>query len=1371
MIMDDNISFGMRYLIWINIIIQTAFPLSIAFTSAIVEAAEQRFLPSSAHSAQTLQTGDEQGLPTLALKPAAAEDKQARKLAGYASQAGSFLAQHPHGDTAASLVRNMGKDAVGDEIQQWLSQFGTARVQLDANPHFSLQNSQLDLLVPLYEQKDSLVFTQGSLHRTDDRTQSNLGVGLRYFAPDYMLGGNLFWDYDISRYHARMGGGVEYWRDFIRFGANGYLGLTGWRASPDLVDYEERPANGWDLRAQAWLPWLPQLGGKLTWEQYYGREVALLGVDSRQQNPNALTAGINYTPVPLVTLGAEHRMEHDGKSDTRFSLGVNYQFGVPLRSQLEPSAVAAMRSLAGSRHDLVERNNNIVLAYRKKAMIQLQTADQVTGYAGEQRSLGVSVTSVYGLSRIDWDAAALTAAGGEIVQSDGDWAVVLPAYQSGKAGINTYHIGGVAVGNRGNRSVRSTTEVTVQEQSASVTSTVVSKAVQENSTIETEPLSEVVVKRKSRSLTSTNYSSASSFAVKVTLRDADRNEVLGEVTSLTSETIAVPNARLTSAWKDHGDGSYAATYTATKSGSGLKATLKLAEWAQASESATYSVGAGKAVQENSTVVTDKAGYASGEVISLTVTLKDSEGNAVAGALTADAVTVPNAVLKSAWKDNGDGSYAAAYTATKSGSGLKATLKLADWAQASESATYSVAAGKAVQENSGIVTDKAGYASGEVISLTVTLKDSEGNAVAGALTADAVTVPNAVLKSAWKDNGDGSYAAAYTATKSGSGLNATLQLSGWAQASESAMYSVAAGEAVQENSTIETEVESDDKPIQGRKAGSPKRHQSGKFFVVKVALKDAEGNTVTGYSLKADSVTVPNATPNSGWSDMGDGTYRAKYRATKAGNGLKARLKLASWSLTRESTEYAVDTGKAVQANSTVATDKARYTSGDSMAVTVTLKDAEGNTVIGESLTAETMKVANAILRGSWSDNGDGTYSAIWTATMAGTGLKATLKLADWAKASESAAYSVAAGKAVQVNSTITMDKSAYTAGDSMTVTVSLKNMSKNMVSGVTLSAATVAVPNAILSGKWTDNKDGTYRATYTATTKTGGGFKATLKLADWSKGSQSAAYSIYQTPVISMTVNYTSKGASSSTGVWTPVFTDDYLAVVWRRNTSDQYAMAQKVTITVKDAAGENVHQETFSTGKEGTMIVKPRNDFWGKTLTVEMVGKGPIGNEAIIKSSDIVVRNLEPAQIWQQLSINRANRTETSVGNDSYCRESWVGREHNNYVELTGPAVSFNGKTLIAPMEFYFGVAAWSNGNRVNTSTYIRLLTTSGYSIGGKFLFANDCWSNHSGYYYVYTDVHYAGNKYSYRSDDNRWQGSYGWFNNKHSLTSWRKR
>lgn len=93
-----------------------------------------------------------------------------------------------------------------------------------------------------------MLFSQTSLHRTDDRNQTNIGLGIRHFTPDNaMLGANVFYDYDLSRSHSRAGFGVEYWRDYFRLGVNTYFGLSDWKNSRDIDDYLERPANGWDF--------------------------------------------------------------------------------------------------------------------------------------------------------------------------------------------------------------------------------------------------------------------------------------------------------------------------------------------------------------------------------------------------------------------------------------------------------------------------------------------------------------------------------------------------------------------------------------------------------------------------------------------------------------------------------------------------------------------------------------------------------------------------------------------------------------------------------------------------------------------------------------------------------------------------------------------------------------------------------------------------------------------------------------------------------------------------------------------------------------------------------------------------------------------
>ncbi|WP_254853268.1 Ig-like domain-containing protein [Xenorhabdus bovienii] len=386
------------------------------------------------------------------------------QLANIATQAGRFLQNNPNRDSAVDLARSMATSKANTGIEQWFRQFGHARVQLNTDKNFSLKGSQFDLLFPLWDQKENLVFNQTSLHRTDNRTQANLGIGWRHFEPGYMLGSNAFFDYDLSRRHARAGLGVEYWRDYLKLSANSYFRLSGWKDSPDFEDYQERPANGWDIRAEGYLPQYPQLGAKLAYEQYYGDQVALFGKENRQSQPHAFTTSLTYTPVPLVTIGAEKRQGKSGKNDDRLNLQINYQFGVPWLQQISSDAVSRLRSLANNRYGLVDRNNHIVLEYQKKEVIWFHLDQTISGYAGEEKPLNISVSAKYGLERIDWELAELTANGGKIENDGGHYRILLPDYQYSHTdptsvaatgdhkAKNTYSVSAVAIDKKGNRS-------------------------------------------------------------------------------------------------------------------------------------------------------------------------------------------------------------------------------------------------------------------------------------------------------------------------------------------------------------------------------------------------------------------------------------------------------------------------------------------------------------------------------------------------------------------------------------------------------------------------------------------------------------------------------------------------------------------------------------------------------------------------------------------------------------------------------------------------------------------------------------------------------------------------------------------------------
>ena len=373
-------------------------------------------------------------------------------------------------EAANAMLRSAATGEIGQKAQQWLNQFGTARVQLNVNDDFHLDGSAFDLLVPLYDKPHEMLFSQWGYRNKDSRNTINIGAGARTWLGSWMYGMNAFYDEDITAHNRRFGMGLEAWRDYLKLSANNYFRLSDWRESRDLEDYNERPANGFDIRAEAYLPSYPQLGGKLIFEQYRGDNVALFGKDNLQNNPYAVTLGVNYTPISLVTLGVDYRQGKGDMNDTTFNLQMNYRLGASWQSQISADGVASLRTLAGNRYDLVDRNYDIVLQYQKQQVIELRLPDHVTGYEGDPLTVTAQVTSKYALDHIDWNDAEIIAAGGKVTQAgQNTLTVTLPPYQHAGAATNLYNLSAVAYDVRKNASNTASTRIEVLPVAAQIT--------------------------------------------------------------------------------------------------------------------------------------------------------------------------------------------------------------------------------------------------------------------------------------------------------------------------------------------------------------------------------------------------------------------------------------------------------------------------------------------------------------------------------------------------------------------------------------------------------------------------------------------------------------------------------------------------------------------------------------------------------------------------------------------------------------------------------------------------------------------------------------------------------------------------------------
>lgn len=258
---------------------------------------------------------------------------------------------------------------LNSNIESALDFLGRARINFSVDENANLTLSEASLFSQLYNQETGLLFSQFTLSSTDEenekRTFLNSGLGYRYIDDTYLMGLNAFYDHDLSASHSRLGVGAEYWRDNFKLSSNYYFPLSTWKNAYTLEEYLERPARGFDVKAIGYLPTYPQLGGSLAYEKYFGDEVALFGLKERQNNPDSFTAGVNYSPIPLLTLDVSNKFGESNQNDFKIGLQMNFDFQQTVNEQLNPDAIVQTRSLMGSKYDFVERNNQIIYEYKQ----------------------------------------------------------------------------------------------------------------------------------------------------------------------------------------------------------------------------------------------------------------------------------------------------------------------------------------------------------------------------------------------------------------------------------------------------------------------------------------------------------------------------------------------------------------------------------------------------------------------------------------------------------------------------------------------------------------------------------------------------------------------------------------------------------------------------------------------------------------------------------------------------------------------------------------------------------------------------------------------------------------------------------------------
>lgn len=345
------------------------------------------------------------------------------------------------GQWAFNHFRSEVAEQVADRGQSLLSPYGSASLSLQMDIDGSLDGSSVQLLTPWQDKYQYLTFTQLGVSQTDRGAVGNVGLGQRWFAGHWLLGYNTFVDRQFDSGLQRAGVGTEAWGDFLRFSANYYHPLSGWRNASSSSQI--RLARGYDITTQGYLPFYRQLGASLTYEQYLGDNVDLFNSGSSYHNPVAVTVGVNYTPVPLLSFTASHKEGEGGESQDQFGMKVNYRIGVALSKQLSADNVAGARSLRGSRYDVVERNNTPVLEFRQRKTLSVFLATPPWQLQpGETLPLKLQIRATNSIARVSWqgDTQALSLTPPANNTSPQGWSLIMPQWDSSPEASNEYRL-------------------------------------------------------------------------------------------------------------------------------------------------------------------------------------------------------------------------------------------------------------------------------------------------------------------------------------------------------------------------------------------------------------------------------------------------------------------------------------------------------------------------------------------------------------------------------------------------------------------------------------------------------------------------------------------------------------------------------------------------------------------------------------------------------------------------------------------------------------------------------------------------------------------------------------------------------------------
>lgn len=352
------------------------------------------------------------------------------------------------------------------------------------------------------------------------------------------------------------------------------------------------------------------------------------------------------------------------------------------------------------------------------------------------------------------------------------------------------------------------------------------------------------------------------------------------------------------------------------------------------------------------------------------------------------------------------------------------------------------------------------------TITVQLRDINNNPIPTGGETVVITTSLGTLSSV-TDNGDGTYSVLLTSTSTQGTAVLGFSING-DTAEQSTQVAFIPGAAETTTSLIFADV--NELTANGSSTTN-----------ITVQLKDINGNLINTGGQNISITTSLGTLGNI--SDNGNGTYTAALTAA-----IQTGTATLGFSINGETAQQTTQVdfipGTADTALSTIASNiNEVIADGNSIAnITIQLKDNNGNLL---NTGGETIELTTSLgTLGNVLDNGDGTYTAVFTSgTVAGT---ATVGYSiNGVTGAQTATINLIPGASDIIHSSITSDVTELIANGSSTatITIQLKDSNENFINTggdtIELTSSLGTLQNV------TDNGDGTYTAILTASTSTG----------------------------------------------------------------------------------------------------------------------------------------------------------------------------------------------------------------------------------------------------------------------------------------------